>query len=80
MRPDRLSRMKRKPKICSHCGSRRIANIRYGYPDFSDEERRLVDEGKIVLGGCVVTGDGPKWQCVDCGKPTPDSNSKPIGA
>jgi predicted Zn-ribbon and HTH transcriptional regulator len=58
----------RKPKTCSECGSRRIANILYGYPSFSDEERRDVELGKIVLGSCVVTDDDPVWSCADCGK------------
>jgi DNA-directed RNA polymerase subunit RPC12/RpoP len=58
----------RKPKTCSECGSKRIAKIVYGLPHFSDEERRDVELGKIVLGGCVLTGEDPVWECADCGK------------
>lgn len=41
-------------------------------PYFSEEERQQVEAGKIVLGGCVLTGDDPDWQCVDCGKSFPE--------
>ena len=27
----------------------------------------LIDAGKIVLGGCCISGDDPKWKCADCG-------------
>jgi hypothetical protein len=58
----------RKPKTCSECGSKRIAKILYGYPSFSDKELRDAELGKVVFGGCVVTGDEPVWECADCGK------------
>ncbi|HLA12706.1 MAG TPA: hypothetical protein VJ023_19125 [Pyrinomonadaceae bacterium] len=58
----------KKPKSCSNCGSKRIVTITYWMPDLSEELWRKVDEGKIVLGGCVVTDFDPKWQCVDCGE------------
>ena len=58
----------RKPRTCSNCGSKRIAKIEYGLPYFTEEENREVEAGKIVLGGCVLTGNDPAWQCVNCGK------------
>ena len=58
---------KKKPKKCSKCGCEKIASIQYGMPAFSPELRMDLDEGKIVLGGCCVTGDDPEWQCVECG-------------
>ena len=39
----------------------------YGYPVFSEELQRELDEGRIVLGGCVVTGADPAQKCRDCG-------------
>ena len=69
----------KKPKVCSECGSKKIAKIEYGLPYFSEEERQQVEAGKIVLGGCVLTGDDPDWQCVDCGKSFPEPRELPVG-
>jgi hypothetical protein len=57
---------KQKPKKCPKCGSKRIARIQWGMPNFSDELKRKLDEGTVVLGGCVVSGHDPNWQCQDC--------------
>ena len=35
----------------------------YGLPDFNDELERELEVGWVILGGCVNTGDDPKWQC-----------------
>ena len=35
--------------------------IVYGYP--SGSMFRDAARGKIVLGGCVITGNDPKWTC-----------------
>ena len=56
----------RKPKKCPSCGSTRIADIMYGLPAFSTELENNLNSGKIVLGGCCVSGDDPRWQCADC--------------
>ncbi len=58
---------KAKPRKCPNCKSKRIANILYGYPAFSEELSKKLDEGKITLGGCVVNPDNPRWECADCG-------------
>ena len=65
----------KKPKNCSQCGSKKIAEILYGMPAYSDELQRDLDLGKVVLGGCGVSDDDLLWQCVDCGKSFPDSMS-----
>ena len=57
---------KKKPKKCPKCGCAKIASILYGMPAFSPELQMDLDERKIVLGGCCVTGDDPEWQCVEC--------------
>ncbi len=36
----------------------------YGMPSYE----AFLDSkaGKIILGGCVVSNDDPKWGCIDC--------------
>lgn len=55
-----------KPRKCPVCGSFRIAEILYGLPEFSAKLKRDLDAGRIILGGCCITNDDPKWQCADC--------------
>ena len=56
-----------RPKKCPKCGSKRIARIQWGMPNFRDELKRELDEGTVVLGGCVVSDRDPSWRCLDCG-------------
>ncbi|RMG53061.1 MAG: hypothetical protein D6723_07730 [Acidobacteria bacterium] len=60
---------KRKPRKCPVCGSSRIARILYGLPppDLPEKLKNDLDAGRIVFGGCIVFGDDPTWQCVNCG-------------
>jgi len=57
----------RKPKdrsasrICPKCKSGRAVPIVYGYASAPMFEAQK--QGKIVLGGCVISGDDPHWQC-----------------
>ena len=44
-----------------------MASILYGLPDFSDTLVKELDAGHIALGGCIVFGGDPKWQCKACG-------------
>ncbi|HIF35248.1 hypothetical protein [Candidatus Thioglobus sp.] len=53
-----------KPEKCPECGSENILNIVYGYPD--DGLDKKAQEGRVILGGCCITGDDPKWQCAKC--------------
>lgn len=55
----------RKPAKCPRCGSKKIARILYGMPDFNMIKEDL-EAGKIVLGGCCVSDSDPSWQCVEC--------------
>ncbi len=55
------------PRSCPVCGKKTIAPIMYGLPNFTEELERDVREGKIVLGGCVVTDHDPQWKCTSCG-------------
>lgn len=56
----------RKPRKCPACSSHRIANILYGMPEYTDELQKDMNSGRIVLGGCCITNDDPRWQCADC--------------
>ena len=57
----------RKPRVCPVCKSKRVAIILWGLPAFSEQLERDLELGKVVLGGCCVKIDGPRWQCADCG-------------
>jgi hypothetical protein len=50
--------------VCPRCGSRQIADIFYGFPDFTAIEADL-KAGRIVLGGCEP--QAPTHHCHVCG-------------
>lgn len=56
---------KRKPRRCPACGSEHVVRIQYGFP--TAEGLAAEDAGFVALGGCVVTGVDPSWQCRGCG-------------
>ena len=58
---------KSRSRICPHCKSSRAIRIIYGLPDL--ELAKEEAEGKLVLGGCCLVGDGsdPRWECRSCG-------------
>ena len=58
--------MSQKPNKCPECGSGSIAAILYGLPLYDEQMKRDLDIGKIVLGGCCVSHDFPKWHCNEC--------------
>ncbi len=55
----------RKPRKCPACGGERIVPIIYGEPMECLMKEEV--EGKVILGGCCITGNDPEWGCVDCG-------------
>jgi len=61
-----MNTSKKKPKKCPACSSKKVATILWGLPAFSPELEIDFKEGKIVLGGCVISDNDPEWQCVDC--------------
>ena len=53
---------------CPHCGSTDSAKYLYGFYGFSGLVRKKVEEGKWILGGCVIRGpeDFSKRHCKAC--------------
>ncbi len=51
---------------CPSCGSRKIARIQWGRPEWSDGFKEKLDSGKLTLGSCFVDRRAPKWKCLDC--------------
>jgi len=49
---------------CPECGSGNILDIIRGMP--TEEAHKLVEQGKAVLGGCLVGEDSTEWICGDC--------------
>lgn len=58
----------RKPAKCPTCGGQPVARIQRGYPNFNQQLSDDLAAGKVVLGGCVVTDDDPRWKCTQCGQ------------
>lgn len=51
--------------VCPKCDKKdKVIPITYGYP--SDKARRWASQGKIMLGGCVVSKNPPKFYCKRC--------------
>jgi len=57
----------RNPRKCPECGFDKVARILYGMQAYTPELEKDLEEGKVALGGCIVTPENPTWQCVTCG-------------
>lgn len=79
--PTRIERS-RKPRKCPSCGHSPLASILFGYVVFDDGLQKKLEEGRIVLGGCCVSDDDPRWECMNCGlkiyKKSPDELPLPL--
>ena len=62
---------------CPRCASRNVARILRGYPIFSDDLQARLDQGELVLGGCLVMGDDPDFRCHTCGHEFRDRPAAP---
>jgi len=51
---------------CPYCGSNKLTLIVYGYP--GAEMWKQHEQGKIILGGCVIDDDCPTHYCNECEK------------
>ena len=58
---------KGRPRVCPNCGSSRIADIQYGEPPASASLEADIEAGRVVLGGCCLTEDSPRYCCLSCG-------------
>ena len=52
---------------CPACGAKDIARFLFGLPMFSPELEAKLAKRELVLGGCVISEDNPKWHCNVCG-------------
>ena len=52
--------------LCPSCKSNDVARIFWGYPGESDSLKKKLKQRKIILGGCLVTDNDPKWECNAC--------------
>jgi len=52
---------------CPNCQNTNYAKIIYGLIADMYEVEEQIEKGQIMLGGCIVTGNDPKWKCNDCG-------------
>ena len=57
---------KTRPK-CPYCGSRNVAQNRWGRQNIDDEFLEKKEKGEIKLMGCFLPKDSKNWHCHDCG-------------
>ena len=58
--------LKRKPIKCPKCGHRPVASYQIGMPYQDFKLDKDVMDGKVILTGCAIIIDGPKWHCANC--------------
>ena len=46
------------------CGKTTVVKILYGMP--TEEALRLLEQEKLVIGGCCITEKSPDWACTNC--------------
>ena len=51
---------------CPNCSKLSIAEIFWGYPADVESMEESIEKKEIVLGGCIVTDNDPKWECNNC--------------
>lgn len=52
---------------CPNCGSRNVAQNRWGRQNIDDEFLEKEGKGEIRLRGCFLPKDSKNWYCHDCG-------------
>ncbi len=60
-------RARSKPRRCPNCKHSPLASILYGLYGHDEQLEKDIDDGRAVLGGCVIDLDDPAWRCVQCG-------------
>ena len=51
---------------CPNCRKTWIAEIFWGYPGDIDSVEEELSKKEIVLGGCLITDNDPRWECNNC--------------
>ena len=51
---------------CPKCDSSSVAEILWGYYTDVNSLEDALEKKEIVLGGCCVTDNDPKWECNEC--------------
>jgi hypothetical protein len=51
---------------CPKCNKTKLAQIMYGMPAMSEELEKQLDEGVVVLAGCCIEGEKPRYRCRWC--------------
>ena len=52
--------------VCPKCNSTNVAKYLWGLRMLSDQLLRDIEEGRVILGGCIIYGEDPKFHCNDC--------------
>jgi hypothetical protein len=58
--------MMKKPSKCPSCDSTDIALILWGLPIWNSDLDSASEKREMVLGGCCVSNNDPKWECTNC--------------
>lgn len=59
--------VRRRTRACPSCGSTKLARIQYGLPPPGAGHDPRLEDGSVVLGGCLVGPDSPDLRCRACG-------------
>ena len=59
-------RVKKKPIKCFHCGFEPVSELLYGIQEIDEKLQKDIDERKVLLGGCSIMKNSPKWLCSNC--------------
>lgn len=51
---------------CPKCKNKNYAEILWGIPADMGELKEALANKEIVLDGCIVTGNDPRWKCNVC--------------
>lgn len=52
--------------VCPKCNSTNVAKYLWGLRLLDNQLERDIEEGRVILGGCVVCVGDPKFHCNDC--------------
>ena len=52
--------------VCPKCNSTNVAKYLWGLRLLDDQLERDIEEGRVILRGCVVCVDDSKFHCNDC--------------